>query len=808
MPDDNTEGLIERAAALLRQPRSHRLEGGSGADSFGSQKAGRHPNHPAGIGLPAPPVPIEADLQPMPAPSIEHEEWSLRRLLRALSLHKFVMIATGLLIFVISAVAIFSLTPRYTAVAVVAVGNRAPSIATRIQSDVEGAVVQLSPDAAAVRTQVDYLRSRPVAEAAMDQLNLWKLPEFGPSVQRSGSLAWMRAWIGDAIVRFYGLVSGHSSPGNRDTMAADRAAANRNAAVDLFLSKLSVDAEPNSQIITVRFEDPSPKLAAAAANAIADAYIARQIDMASASAEKATKGLEQAVAALRQRVAQSDQAYEQYRGVFEARDGHDLLTKENEQATQELTQAEIARGVLEARLAAIRSVAGKSDAATNEITASPVMHSLHEQAAKLETQLGELSTTLGDANPNIQGLRAAIARAHGQMRAEVARQTAALEAELKVAEAKEASLRQRLAASRAGSARASPGQAKLGALKVEATANHAVLEAFLTRLHEANTTAGLVQHANAEIVARASAPRSPTFPNTKLLLFVAAVASTVAGVAAAIAREKAAPTFRSSEEIERETGIRTLALVPLIDKPDGPPETALGSPTSLYGEAIRTLYMTLLLRQRLKTFVVTSARAGDGKTTLAASLALIGAKAGRKVLLVDADLCTAGATRLFRLKGHDGIAELITGKRRFAEVVAIGGTTGGTDPNFHFLAAGTSGNLLAARAGLEEVRGLLRGLREEYDLIVVDSPPVLAVSDAMVLSAQADATLFAVRWASTPRAAVKLGLKCLHSSADGSSVGIVLTMVDARHHSRFGYADSAFYTKDLVAYSHPGKGDV
>ena len=109
----------------------------------------------------------------------------------------------------------------------------------------------------------------------------------------------------------------------------------------------------------------------------------------------------------------------------------------------------------------------------------------------------------------------------------------------------------------------------------------------------------------------------------------------------------------------------------------------------------------------------------------------------------------------------------------------------------------------SVEALVEEVRGLLRGLREQYDLIVVDSPPVLAVADAMALSAQADATLFAVRWGATPRASVKLGLKRLHASADGASVGIVLTMVDARNHSRFGYADSAFYTKDLVAYYRP-----
>jgi polysaccharide biosynthesis transport protein len=291
-------------------------------------------------------------------------------------------------------------------------------------------------------------------------------------------------------------------------------------------------------------------------------------------------------------------------------------------------------------------------------------------------------------------------------------------------------------------------------------------------------------------------PLVPSFPKTKLLLVLAAVGSTMAGFGAAIAREKAAPTFRSSEEIEIETGLRTLALVPLIDNPQAPPEEALASPASLYGEAIRTAYMTLLLRQRLKIIVVTSARSGDGKTTLAASLALIAAKSGRKVLLVDADLCTAGASRTFRLAGHEGLAELVDGSKQFAEVVAAAGA----NPNFHFLAAGTPGKVLAARSGLDSSSGLFRRLREEYDLVVIDSPPVLAVADAMAMSAQADATLFAVRWGATPRAAVKLGLKRLHTSTHGAPVGVVLTMVDPRKHSRSGYADSAFYAKDLVGY--------
>jgi capsular exopolysaccharide synthesis family protein len=802
---DETDGLIERAAALLRQPDSVRSGDRLRDEPLQPHKQGDRAERrqsQTGLGHPPTPALFEAGTQPIPAPIVEYEEWSLPHLLRAMSLHKFALTATTLLVFAASAVVIFSLTPRYAAVAVVAVGNRASTVATRIEADVDGNMVQLPPDLAAIQTQVDYLRSGPVAERAMDSLHLWDRPEFNPSARPRGVLLGAIAtWVRPAsalVHRWRDWLSGGKAKGD----AALGKAAERTEALEIFLSNLTVDAAQNSHIIYVRFEATDPQLAAAAANAVADQYIARQIAMASGAAQRATAGLEQAVVALRQRVAQSDQAYERYRGTFEAHSGRELLGKQTEEATKELTAAEVARQVIEARLAALRGVTGKNPTtdATSEVTQSRVMQTLQEQAAGLQGRLAELSATLGDANPQIQQVRAAISRVHGEMHSEVSRQLAALQAELKVAIAREASLRQSLAASATQSAQASPGQAKLDALKVEAEANRAVLNSFLTRLHEAKTSANLLQRANAEIVAHAGVPRSPASPKIKLLLVLAAFGSTLAGLGVAIGLERVGPTFRSGEEIENETGVRTLALLPLIDNPEAPPEQALASPASFYGEAIRTLYTTLLLQRRLRMFVVTSARPGDGKTTLAASLALVAAKAGRRVLLIDADLCTAGASRIFRLKGNDGLAELIAGTRQFSDVVATAGAT----PTFHFLAAGGAGNALAARSGLEGAFGLFRRLREEYDLIFIDSPPVLAVADAMHLAAQADAALFAVRWGLTPRAAVKLGLRRLHASAHGAAVGAVLTMVDAREHSRFGYADSPFYAKDLVGYYGSG----
>jgi capsular exopolysaccharide synthesis family protein len=793
---NETDGLIERAAAQLRQSAAFPNASGERLRSQDQDRRSGHAESQVRFGHSVQRAALEADTRPIPAAGVvEHEEWRLRHLLRMASLHKFALTATALLCFAVSAAAILLITPRYTAVAFVAIGNRAPSVATRIQNDVDGTIVQVAPDEAAVNTEVDYLQSRPVAERAMNYLNLWGLPEFNPSVPPGGGpLNPVVAWVRQAIAlarQWHARLSGSPVSDLREGELEKRS-----KAIDNFLAKLTVDVKRSSQIISVQFEDPDPRLAAAAANAVADQYIERQIDLASRAAQRATAGLEQAVAALRERVAQSDQAYESYRGAFDSQNGRELLGKETEEASKELATARVARQVVEARLTALQGLTGANPTndATSEVTQSRVMQTLHEQAAVLQGRLAELSASFGDANPQVRQVKAAIGTVHREMRAEVARQTRALQADLKVAVAREASLRQGLAGTRAQSAQSSLGQAKLDALKVEAESNRAVLTAFLTRLHEANTSAKLVQRANAEIVAPASVPLRPAFPKTVPFLVMAAVGSTLAGLGVAIAREKAAPTYRSSAEIEVGTGVRTLALVPLIRNLQPLSAEAMLSSASFYVEAVRALYVKLLLRQRLKMFVVTSARPGDGKTTLAASLALLAARAGRKVLLVDADLCTAGASRIFRLEGHAGLAELIGGGKEFADVVA----TTGDNPNFHFLAAGAAGNLLAARADLEAALGLLRRVRENYDLIVIDSPPVLAVADALALSAAADATLFAVRWGSTPRAAVKLGLDALHASPSGASVGVVLTIVDAHEHARFGYADSAFYAKDLV----------
>jgi succinoglycan biosynthesis transport protein ExoP len=781
---DDALGLIERAAGLLGQRRM----------SHDAAHAGNRPPDQ----LP----PLDARVYPIPSDIVESDDLNPGGILRAIWRYKVTFIVSTLLFIAVATVVIFTITPLYIPEALVVVGNREATV-PQLKADSSG--FRPLADTATVQTEMEILRSRSLAAQVVNELKLSERAEFNPKIppDRKGgavqdAFETVEGWIATPIAWARELAGRYLRGESPDTVAAaDDRATEENTAVGVFLSKLTVAVKPNSRIIAVLFEDRDPQLATVAVNGLVDHYVSNHLVTTTVATDDATHWLDQTVADLRRRVALSDEAYQQFRASLEANGGREFLDRKKTETSLQLATAEVARNEAETRLVRLRALLGRnvSDFATSDVASSPVMQRLRERAAELHGQLAQLSSSLGDSHPKVLTTKAAIAKSNEEMRAEIARLVTSLEGDVRVAVAKEATLRQSLAATSGEIARSSDGQKKLESLKAEALSNRAALEAFLTRRTEAlGVSAKPPQRIDAEIVSHASVPQGPMKPRKMILLGLAVVGSTMAGLGITLVREKRDQTFRSSQEIEMDTGARTLALIPLTQNRRGPQDEVLASPSSFYGEAIRTLYITLLLRQRFKMVVVTSARPGEGKTGLATSLALMAARAGRKVLLIDGDLCTGGASKAFGLAGHDGFAELIVGGREFSEVVAMAGPT----PNFHFLACGARSNAVAARSALESTLGLFRRLREEYDLVIIDSPPVLAVSDAMALSAQADATLFAVRWGATPRSAAKLGLKRLRDA--GGIAGIVLTMVNPREHSRSGYADSAFYAKELVSY--------
>jgi capsular exopolysaccharide synthesis family protein len=266
--------------------------------------------------------------------------------------------------------------------------------------------------------------------------------------------------------------------------------------------------------------------------------------------------------------------------------------------------------------------------------------------------------------------------------------------------------------------------------------------------------------------------------------------SIFAGIAIAFLVERLDNGFRTAEQIERLVGLPTLGLVPAIAGEDSPQDLIVKRPTSQYSEAVRTIRTALRysdIDHPPKIVLVTSSLPSEGKTVLAASLARSVARSGGKSLLVDCDLRRPNVARLLNVPAEPGILDMFAENSSLDKIIKVDEPSG-----MHFVPAKSGTPNPQDLLGSQLMRSFLEEMSSRYDLIVLDAPPVLAVSDAIILSHFADTTLFLVRWEKTTRPVMMGAVKALQASG-GHVAGVVLSRVNARRHSAYGYGDAAYY---------------
>ncbi len=564
-----------------------------------------------------------------------------------------------------------------------------------------------------------------------------------------------------------------------------------------FLNNLVVRSIPGSFAIQVEFTSVDPYKAALITNTIADIYIEQRLERKFAATKKVTDWLDRRLTDLREQVRNAEAAVQNYKAQNNIVQGTRSVSSVEQLSAlnAQLVQAKAKKAEAEARLSEITKIVDSDEKIETaaDIVNSDLVRKLKFEIFDVEGRLSEASTRYGEKHPVILEITSELNDLRRTLRVEMKKVIKQIENEVVFSKASVDALQEGLNEVSGDLFDDSEAMIQLGELEREAESSRLILDKFLAT-HKRQDNQEQLQEAEARVISYAVVPREPSFPNKMLLLSLSAALSLFLGLALALLIEKLDNTFKSAGQLEAAGGYPCYAMIPELEKMPQKDlvKYILSKPSSTVAESVRTLRMVLNLRSRdekekVKVVTVTSSFPGEGKTTLSIWMARLAAKSGDKVIVIDCDLRRPNIHRSLG-RGNDAtLVEYLTGKKELDEVIQKDEQTGA-----HMIFARSVPNSALDLITSAKMKTLIKSLREVYDLVIIDSPACLAVSDARVLATYSDVTLYGVAWDRTPREVVTSGVKQF-SDMGYNNLAFVLTNVDVRRHVRYGYGDTMYY---------------
>lgn len=627
-----------------------------------------------------------------------------------------------------------------------------------------------------VDSQILVLRSTALLEQVVEDRKLTDDPEFIPSEGgwTDAATGWLTSWL--------------TTP--KEPGAADTAQTSVAATVSLLRRAIGVSRVGTSNVIEVSVRSSSPEKAAALANAVADTYVADQIEARHERARRASIWLNERITLQRRQLEQSESAVERFRTA------HNLLaTRDGSVTEQQLSELNLALISARAEAAEKRSRyeqverlldQGADLQAVADVQQSTTVSELRARHAEVARTEADLLSKYGDRHPDLTRVRSELGEIDRQIEAEIGRVVVALKNELEVTETRVASLAASLAAVSGQTGVDNQLAVELRELERIATSDRALYETFLTRARLADEEASM-DVAEARIISPAHAPDSPTYPRKRISVMLGFVFGIGAGICGAAVLEASRRGFIAESELEEALQLPVLASVPKVARWKGGTAHVVDDLISpqlwRYNAVIESIGLganaTTSFEWRSGPIHVTSALPGEGKTTLAISLAVAAAAAGNRVLLIDGDLRQSAATKAFDLGGEIGLVDVLGFYANPTDAIHLHEQTG-----VHILPAGARSKQRASLLGSARMRSLLDQLRSVFDVVIIDSPPAAVAIDTKVISSLADKVIFAVRWNHTRRETIARTIRKLDTRE--GLLDIVLTMVDEQRLPRYG----------------------
>ena len=713
--------------------------------------------------------------EPSPIPLPQAEVIDLRHYLNVLHRVKWRLLGTALAVTVIVAMVVFSMTPIYRATTTVLIESEDAKVVS-----IEEVYGIDSKAKEYFLTQFEIIKSRPIAERVVAEAGLGSYAEYAP--KSAGGFS-VRALLPEWLTSTKAVIK-------PDPLRAQ---------VRTYRANLQVAPVRNTQLVNVSFESADPELAARLANAHADAYIESTLEAKLAITQSAAEWMSSRLERLKSNLVDSEQRLQAFREreqLVDAGGVTALPEREINELTSRLVEAR--RQLSESRSNYLQT-RGISEANATQLESMPavIRDSLvterRNEVAVAEQRAAELSKRYGPKHPTMIGAMSDLASARDSLYHAVGRVIDGIRQEYDVAQAQVGELEAAVESARESFLLTGRKEGELLELQREVDINRQLYDLFYNRIRETSETGDLAT-ASARVVSPAVTPDIPVKPKKKLVIALALVVSLMLGAMIAFLADALDNVVRGVQDFEEKVGEPLLAAVPLLNLSKKSEKDAthafLNDEEHGFREAIRTIRTGITLStldRPHELIMVTSSIMGDGKSTVAANIALAFGRMG-KTLLIDCDMRRPSMARAFGVpKSQAGLAELLAGYAKLSEAVLER-----HDEGIHLLCAGALPPNPLEMLASESFSAVIEQLKGMYDHVVLDCPPTLPISDASVLSATSDAVVYVVKAGTTTSRHVQQGLKTLRD-ANGYVVGCVLNAVDMKKAAMYDQGYGYYY---------------
>jgi len=724
------------------------------------------------------------------------EQIDLRDYLRVVLKRRWIIFTIFMLVVLSVAIHTFSATPIYQASARIVIEKENPNLVS-----IQEVMAVDATGSDYYQTQYKIIESRAVAREVVKRMDLENSPEFFPP-PKDDIVSNVTRWFGE-IVNFW---KEWATALIRTELTESEDAAKTfedqdSELVSAFIERIDVAPIRNSRLVDVSMEAADRVLAAKMANEVVRTYIDLNLEIKLMAAKDAVKWLSARIDEERKKVEAAERAllhYKEVQGIIMgfSSDAEKITAEKLAQLSAQVVDAESNRVEAETRYRQAMELEDTPDMLDSipEVLNNELVREIKKMEVDLYNNMSELSKKYGRKHPRMVAIQSELVELKKRKQQEVKRVVNSLRNKYRLAVAKEGSLKKALAKQKTESFELNKKAIQYGVLQRQAESSRHMYELLIKRFKETSLTEEM-KTGNIRVIDKAEVPRFPVKPKKRLNILLAIVVGLTLGIGFAFFLEYLDNTIKLPDEVKSYLQIPYLGPIPAYAENgdfDGIPKdlVTVHSPKATASESFRGIRTGILFSSAdasPQVLMISSAGPGEGKTVCVSNLAATMAQSGSKVVLVDCDMRRPRLHRIFDIPRDSGVSNFLVGNKALTDIILTTAVE-----NLHIVPSGPIPPNPSELLGSKTMGNLIETLRKDYDRILIDTPPITAVTDPSILAALSDGVVLVIRAGVTPRQVVQNGLGQLRS-INAPILGAVLNGVNTGRDSYYYYQYYYYY---------------